>query len=296
MAYIPGPGAKEKKPATSVESVPVSIEEKPLKRYYEERARLRKKEKSSRKTPLKEGETSETPVPEPKTRIPATRESDGPKRATITGTKRLVTKQPPTFVWTFLFFVALAFSIFSYMKLHEFRNTYATQLDALKQKSEERFQTLNKMIMEDRAYLGPNGIIDKYLVVSNNIDSQIIGLNDMIALSESRAFDKVGFVRFFISGSKPVWVSVESSSGKVVFQNTLSPGLSREMIYYFKKPAQAIQNITFEVTQNFKVSSGNYENTYLVFFSFGTTKIVRMDSKTISNPVQKYNIWIPSTT
>lgn len=45
MAYIPGPGAKDKKTVAPVESDPAIIEEKPLKRYYEERARLRKKER-----------------------------------------------------------------------------------------------------------------------------------------------------------------------------------------------------------------------------------------------------------
>ncbi len=291
MAYIPGPGVKDKKVAASVENELEVIEEKPLKRYHEERARLRKKESAIKEKPAKERKTDEPKAQEPNVLEPKIR---APKA--VSSEKRFPSNRSFRFVWIFLFFVALTFSIFNYIKLHEFRNSYTIQLDALKLKSEERFQTLNKMILEDRAYLGPNGIIDKYMIVSSNIESQIIGLHDMMALTESRTFDKVGFMRLFISGSKPVWISVESSNGKVVFQKTLSPGLSQEMIYYFKKPVQSIQDITFEVTQNFKINSGNYESTYLVFFSFGTTKIVRMDSKTISNPVQKYSIWLPGTT
>lgn len=296
MAYIPGPGAKDKKMVAPVESDPAIIEEKPLKRYYEERARLRKKERPVKEKPINEEKISKSTIQESRMQESKLKETQGRSYGTESRKNRPSSKNATSFVWIFLFLVALTFSIFNYMKLHEFRNTYATQLDALKLKSEERFQTLNKMILDDRAYLGPNGIIDKYLVASNNIDSQLIGLHDLLALTESRTFDKVGFLRFFISGSKPVWISVESSNGKVVFQNTLSPGLSQEMIYYFKKPVQSIQDITYEVTQNFRINSGNYESTYLVFFSFGTTKIVRMDSKTISNPVQKYNIWLPGTT
>lgn len=201
-----------------------------------------------------------------------------------------------TFLLVFLFFVMLVFAVFNYIKLNEFKSTFSVQLDALKIKSEERYQSLNTMILEDRSYLGPNGIMDKYIAASNLIDSQLIGVQDILALSESASFDKVGFMRFFINGSKPVWVSVKSSNGKIMFTKTLSPGLSKEMIYYFKKPAQTIADITIEVTQNFEVNTGNFENTYLIFFSFGVTKIVRMDSKTVSNPIQKFSIWLPGNT
>jgi hypothetical protein len=279
MAYIPGPGIKEKKtPIQPTDRESEAIPEKPLKRYYEEHYRQKKRPKKEARK-----ETEQPRIKKPI--LKPEKETQGFRPKSSFG-----------FLWFFLFLVTLVFSIFNYMKLHEFKNYYTSQVDALKIKSEEQYKTLNKMILDDRAYLGPNGIIDKYLVVSNNIDSQIIGIQDIIALSESRSFDKVGFMRFFISGSKPVWVSIKSSTGKIVFQDTLSPGLSQEMIYYFKKPTQAIQDITIEVTQNFEVNTGNFESTYLVFFSFGVTKIVRMDSKTISNPVQKYNIWLPGTT
>jgi hypothetical protein len=89
-----------------------------------------------------------------------------------------------------------------------------------------------------------------------------------------------------------VWISVEGNS-KTIFGKNISPGLSDEQFFYYKQPKVTIEDKTIIVPKNFKITSGNFENTYILFFNFGTTKLVKMNARSINNVPSAFDIWLP---
>jgi len=191
--------------------------------------------------------------------------------------------------------VALAFSLLSFLKVVEENRKMQQQFSTYKNQVQAQVAQMAKKVDAYDKFLATDGQLARFIVAANLLENHTVSLSDILVQAQSRDFSKVGMMRLFVSGSEDVWVQIKNSSGETVFAKNVPPGLSSELFYYFKTPQVAVSEKTFEISTNFQVSSGNYERTYLVFFSFGNTKMAQMDAKTISNPLQKYRIWIPSS-
>jgi len=189
--------------------------------------------------------------------------------------------------------ISLIFSTVSILQNRLFFKTINSQIVSIKEKTDLENEKQDSSIKELKTYLEPKGIVDKFIFSQNLMESQIVGVNDILRISEESSFKTVGFLRILITGSKPVWIGISNSDGKKVFDKILNPGLSEEMIYYYKEPKINLSSVTYQVNRNFKVSSGDFEKTYIVFFSLGTVKIAKMESKDISNVLDKFGIWLP---
>ncbi|MFW6248145.1 MAG: hypothetical protein ACOC4J_00055 [Bacteroidota bacterium] len=176
--------------------------------------------------------------------------------------------------------------------MYETEKSVQSRLDAMSQKYNSWYQEIKETSDETYEMLKPNGWLNQTVLSANLIEDYIVGVDDIINVAQKGDFSDVAFCRVFVSGNSPIWVSVEGNS-KTLFGKNISPGLSDEQFYYYKEPKVSIEDKTIIVPKNFKITSGNYENTYLLFFNFGTTKLVKMDARTISNVPSAFDIWLP---
>ncbi len=265
MVYIPGPGAKNNSESIKKSSISKNndVKGEPIQTVETEKQK-KKESKEKTRTPKITIEKQK----KPKKRI-----------------------QNPFFVYM-LVLIAVFFSIAAFLKMYETEKSVQSRLDAMSQKYNSWYQEIKETSDETYEMLKPNGWLNQTVLSANLIEDYIVGVDDIINVAQKGDFSDVAFCRVFVSGNSPIWVSVEGNS-KTLFGKNISPGLSDEQFYYYKEPKVSIEDKTIIVPKNFKITSGNYENTYLLFFNFGTTKLVKMDARTISNVPSAFDIWLP---
>ncbi|HOO32037.1 MAG TPA: hypothetical protein PK466_03245 [Thermotogota bacterium] len=288
MVYIPGPGSGNNTNQERQEKKKIRIE-KPVKREKiihsvdEKRERpvehpAETENRPSTSSMKMDGRKEKRALPSTKEKTPF--KGDGVK--TRTG-----------FLPYFLMIIAVVIALMAFFRMIETENAVTDRMNAMSAKYNEWYQEIKQQTEENSELLKPNGVINKTLIASNLMNEYIVGIDDIINARQENDFSKVAFARLFISGSNPVYISVEGNS-KVLFAKNINPGLSEERFYYYKQPQTMIEDKTIVIPRNFKITSGNYENTYLLFFNFGDTKLVKMDAQKISNVISKYNIWLPA--
>jgi hypothetical protein len=260
MVYIPGPGSGSTMDRDKTEKKKVKKET------------IKKREKITKIS--HSGINKETP--------------DSTDKTHVTGEKKRT-----TFLPYFLTIIAIVFAFMAYYKMIETENSVTKRMDAMSAKYNGWYQEIKQKSEENSDLLKPNGLINKTLISSNLMNEYIVGIDDILNASQEKDFSKVAFARLFISGSSPVYISIEGNS-KTLFAKNMNPGLSDERFYYYKQPQILIEDKTIIIPRNFKITSGNYENTYLLFFNFGDTKLARMDKQKISNVPSQYSIWLPT--
>lgn len=261
MVYIPGPGSKNS---------PESIKKNTIEKNNEEVIKEPKKKKKLKKN-------KEKP-------IKSTERIEKPKRTSKTLNNNF-----------FLYLcvgIAVFFSIGAFVKMYDTERAMNTRLDAMSAKYNSWYQEIKQKSDETYEMLKPNGWLNQAVLSANLVNDYIIGIEDIINITQKEDFSNLAFCRIFISGNSPVWVSVEGNS-KTLFGKNISPGLSNEQFYYYKQPKVQIEGTTYIVPRDFKITSGNYENTYILFFNFGTTKLVKMNARSINNVPAAYGIWLP---
>ncbi len=270
MAYIPGPSDKN-----SVKKI------KEIKSLEKETAA----ENSS--------EFQEIPKRRKKNKadLPAADFVPAEKKERIKRDKKVIRSGNPVLVTLLL--ISLFFSFFSFYKIFDMSESTRKRLDLMSEKYNGNYSELKKQIEENKKLLEPDGIIDKFITAANLVEDYSVGIDQIIDTAQSASFKNVGFMKIFISGSEPVWVSIKGSDGKTYFAENVNPGLSKQSFYYYKSPSIQIEDIDYSISSNFEITSGNFDRTYLMFFNFGSTKLVKMDKQKIANPAKVYDIWLP---
>ncbi len=262
MVYIPGPGSKN-----NPESIKKNTNEKNNEGILKE-PKETKKNKRIKEKPLKTTEKIKKP-------------------------KRTIKTLKNTYFLYLCIVIAVFFSVGAFVKMYDTERSMHTRLDAMSAKYNSWYQEIKQKSDETYEMLKPNGWLNQAVLSANLINDYIIGIEDIVNISQKSDFSNLAFCRIFISGNSPVWVSVEGNS-KTLFGKSISPGLSDEQFYYYKQPKVEIEGKTIIIPRNFKITSGNYENTYILFFNFGTTKLVKMNARSINNVPAAYGIWLPN--
>jgi len=273
MIYIPGSGSSQKK--------------EPVKSSH-------RKDEKRQENSKEKGKSGTTP-----------RESNAkaPKKTKKSKREPIQKKAPPghthskgsrgfSFILILLVLIAVFFSVAAFLKMQETEKQLSSRLDEISGKYNTWYQEIKNKTEENYRLLQPNSWLNKAVIASNMIEEYIIGVDEIIAIAQERNFSKVAFFKVFISGNSPVWFNVKSDE-KNYFAENISPGLGSQEFYYYKKPEIEIEGKTVVIPKNFRITSGNYENTYLLFFNFGTTKLVKLDSQQITNVIGKFDIWLP---
>jgi len=269
MAYIPGPSDKN---TNKRESRELKKTDKPVSK---------ENSTENQSTPFRR-KKKETEIPKPK-KEKVIREK--PEKAPYKGISNPVLMT--------LVILSVFLTLFSFYKMFEISESTSKRLDAMSDKYNRNYTEIKKMAEENKKLLEPDGIIDKFITAANLIEDYSVGIDQIIDIAQSSSFKNVGFMRVFVSGSEPVWVSITGSNGRKYFAENLNPGISEQSFYYYKKPSIEIKDIDYPITSNFEITSGNYDRTYLLFFNFGSTKIVKMEKQTMSNPLKTFDIWLP---
>lgn len=267
MVYIPGPGAKN-----NLESIKKSNVKNSNEKEVETESVLIQKPED--KSPKKQKEKT----------IKPNKKSEKPKKS-----KQRIHN---AFFLYLLMAITVFFSIAAFLKMYDAEKVMRNRLDAMSSKYNSWYQEIKQKSNETYETLKPNGWLNQALLSANLIEDYIIGVDDIINIAQESDFSNVGFCRLFISGNSPVWISVEGNSKTLVGKN-ISPGLSEEQFFYYKQPKVTIEDKTIIVPKNFKITSGNYENTYILFFNFGTTKLVKMNARSINTVPSTFDIWLP---
>lgn len=263
MVYIPGPGSKN-----GPDSIKKSkIDNEKSEETKEIRApRVKKKKEKKKKTPLVSTDNSTITVQRTRVKIP--------------------------FVVYLLVFLAVFFSVAAFLKMLETEKAISERLDLMSSKYNNWYQEIKKQSDQTNELLKPNGWLNQSVLSSNLIKDYIIGIDDIINIAQKNDFSDLAFCRIFVSGNSPVWISIEGNS-KTLFAKNISPGLSKETFYYYKQPKIVIDDKTIIIPKDFKITSGNFENTYILFFNFGATKMAKMNAQKISNVPASFSIWLP---
>jgi len=267
MIYIPGSGSSQKK--------------EPAKNSHRTGD---KRQESNKETSKKESSPRDN-KPKKTKREPIQKNASSSKKTT-NGSRGF------SFILILLVLIAVFFSVASFLKTQQIEEALSSRLDEISGKYNTWYQEIKNKTEENYRLLQPNSWLNKAVIASNMIEEYIIGVDEIIAIAQERNFSKVAFFKVFISGNSPVWFNVKSGD-RNNFAENLSPGLSSQEFYYYKKPEIDIEGKTIIIPKNFTITSGNYENTYLLFFNFGTTKLVQMDSQKIANVIGKFDIWLP---
>src|SRR6056297_3297085 len=265
MVYIPGPGAKNNSESNKKKSLPQITE--PEKKPNQTEAEKKKKQKIPKEKAIKHKRQNE----------PSKHLSRRPRHA---------------FFFYLLIIISVFFSVAAFLKMYQTQKAMQLRLDAMSLKYNNWYQEIKERTDETYEMLKPNGWLNQAVLSAALIEDYIVGVDDIINIAQESDFSDVAFCRVFISGNSPVWISVEGNS-KTLFGKNISPGLSDEQFYYYKEPKVTIEGKTIVIPKNFKITSGNYDNTYLLFFNFGTTKLVKMNARSINNVPSAFNIWLP---
>ncbi len=205
-------------------------------------------------------------------------------------------KHTPRFLVLFLLtgtVIAMLFGTVSFIQVRNLAQELARTQNVLTNRIVEETSVLKNTIQDHNRFLGPNGIFDQYLHAHNLLERKLVDIEDIFLAADTKDFSKVGFFRILITGSRPVWVQIDDQ-GRRPLSTQLFPGLSREMLYYYKEPQVQLDGTTISLSRRFDITSGNYENTYLVFFSFGSVKVVQMTAQKVTDVLSRYSIWIPA--
>jgi len=205
-------------------------------------------------------------------------------------------RHTPRFLVLFLLtgtVIAILFGTVSFIQVRNLAHELARTQNVLTNRIVEETNELKNTIQDHNRFLGPNGIFDQYLHAHNLMERKLVDIEDIFLAADHKDFSKVGFFRILITGSRPVWVQIDDQ-GKRPLSTQLFPGLSREMMYYYKEPQVQLEGTTISLSRRFDITSGNYENTYLVFFSFGSVKVVQMTAQKVTDVLSRYSIWMPA--
>jgi len=165
-------------------------------------------------------------------------------------------------------------------KFEDFEKRFLSELDSPRM----------KMIEE---LLAPNSILSHYITAHEYFKKATVDLEKIF--SELDDDPTTGYIRVFIVGNDPVWVTIRKGD-TVIFSRDLKPGLSPYRFFYYKEPkVKTSYDITIPRDASLVVGVPN--RVFLLVFGVGTshhpTKIVQVTQSRIENIARDLNLYIP---
>lgn len=187
--------------------------------------------------------------------------------------------------------ISLIFSSYNLLVLDSLKDELARTQNVLTNKINNLNSKIDESIKDVERFLGPQGIIDKYIVASKIILNE---KNDIAKiLTEIQSDEKTGYFRIFISGHEKVWVGIKSPSSQTyVYQKEFPPGLSDEKFYFFKEP-QVETNFTIKIPKEISIKTGDPIRTYVLLNYLGSYKVVPINQRNIDYFFKSINLKIP---
>lgn len=175
--------------------------------------------------------------------------------------------------------ISLIFSTYNLFVLDSFKDELARTQNVLTNKINDLNVKFEDKLKDINRFLGPQGIIDKYIVASNIIMNEKTDIARI--LTEIQDDEKTGYFRIFISGPEKVWVGIKAPGSQTyIYQKEFLPGLSEEKFYFFKKPPIETA-FTIEIPKEISIRTGDPIRTYLLLNYLGSYKVIKIDKRSI---------------
>ena len=160
---------------------------------------------------------------------------------------------------------SVAFSIFDYVKIRSLAREVARTQNVLNRRIQAKTDELKSMIMKNREYLGPNGLLNNMITAYNFLSNEKLDFEKMIKMFSGPQTGAEYFT-FFITGSKRVWIGIKSPSTAqdYSFQKDLLPGLCPYDFYTKKGPSVDTSYSIKLKGKDYKIFSASPDNTYVI--------------------------------
>lgn len=188
-----------------------------------------------------------------------------------------------------LFLVTMFFAFGNFFRYRKILNDY----NALKNYVESKLSAYETKIKELESKLGPNSVIDKYILSFNYLKNFGVDLEHVLDNLEYEP--GTGYFMVFVVGNESSWLTVKDGN-KTYFSKEIYPGLSKYKFYYFKEP-RILTDYDVVVSPDVSIVVGKPGRVYLLFYGVGTsyhpTKIVKVDEMKVNNIMKTYNLYVP---
>ncbi|MBT1247753.1 MULTISPECIES: hypothetical protein [unclassified Thermosipho (in: thermotogales)] len=200
-------------------------------------------------------------------------------------------------IWPFLivlsivliFVITVFFAFGNFFRYRKILNDY----NALKNYVNKKLESYEVKIKDLESKLGPNSIVDKYILSVNYLRNFGADLEQVL----NNIYDEpgTGYFMVFVVGQESSWFTVKRGK-KTYFSRELLPGLSKYKFYYFKEP-RIKTDYDIVVTPDVDIVVGKAGKVYLLFYGVGSsyhpTKVVHITGMTVSNLKKTYNLYVP---
>ncbi|WP_228288190.1 hypothetical protein [Thermosipho ferrireducens] len=141
--------------------------------------------------------------------------------------------------------------------------------------------------------LGPNSLIDKYILSTNYLRN--LGVDLEYVLSNLEDTPDTGYFMLFVIGDEPSWVTIKKGD-TTYFSREIKPGLSKYKFYYFKEP-RIKTDYDIKISADSDIVVGKPGKVYMLVFGVGVkyhpTKVVFINEYKITNIRKKFNLYVP---
>ncbi|ABR30498.1 hypothetical protein SU69_03240 [Thermosipho melanesiensis] len=200
-------------------------------------------------------------------------------------------------IWPFVLFISIVvifvmtifFSFGNFFRYRKLLNDY----NALKSYMSSKLQNYETKLKDLDSKLGPNSLIDKYILSVNYLKNFGADLEQVLSNIEDEP--GTGYFMVFVVGQESSWFTVKKGE-KTYFSRELYPGLSKYRFYYFKEP-RIKTDYDIVISPDADIVVGKAGKVYLLFYgvgvSFHPTKVVHVTKMTVDNLKKTYNLYVP---
>ncbi|SHH56457.1 hypothetical protein [Thermosipho atlanticus] len=189
----------------------------------------------------------------------------------------------------FVFIITLVLSIGNFIRYKDLLYEYSL----LKNYVNKELANYKSKLDDVQAKLGPNSLVDKYILSTNYINN--FGIDLEYILSNLEDDPGTGYFMVFVIGSKSSWFTVKKGE-TTYFSRELKPGLSKYKFYYFKEP-RIKTDYDIVISDDSDIVVGKPGQVYLLFFgvgsSFHPTKIVQVRDMKVTNIRKSFSLYVP---
>jgi len=198
-------------------------------------------------------------------------------------------------IYIFIFSLILIFVISVVLSISNFfryRNLLG-EYNSLKKYVNEKLSNYELKLNDLQAKLGPNSLVDKYILSANYMNN--FGVDLEYIMSNLEDDPGTGYFMVFVIGNESSWFTVKKGD-QTYFSRELRPGLSKYKFYYFKEP-RIKTDYDIIVSNDSDIVIGKPGRVYLLFFgvgsSFHPTKVVYIDTMKVENLRKTFSLYIP---
>ncbi|MDK2886735.1 MAG: hypothetical protein PWP54_1298 [Thermosipho sp. (in: thermotogales)] len=188
-----------------------------------------------------------------------------------------------------IFVISVVLSISNFIRYRNILEEYSL----LKEYLNSKLSNYEMKLKDLEAKLGPNSLVDKYILSANYINN--FGVDLEYIMSNLEDDPGTGYFMVFVIGNESSWFTVKKGN-QTYFSRELKPGLSKYKFYYFKEP-RIKTNYDIIVPSDSDIVVGKPGRVYLLFFGVGSTfhptKVVYIDEMKVENLKKTFSLYIP---